>query len=44
MLTKEKAAEDSKKKEGKGNGTTTKINSLLPKKRSSQSSNGKTSN
>ena len=43
ILTKEKTAEDSKKKERKGNGTTSKINSLLPKKRSSQSSNGKTS-
>ncbi len=44
MLAKEKAAEDNKKKEGKGNGTTSKVNSLLPKKRSSQSSNGKITN
>jgi hypothetical protein len=41
MLAKEKAEEDNKKKEGKGNGTSSKVNSLLPKKRPSQSSKGK---
>ncbi len=44
MLAKDKAEENSKKKEVKGNGTTSKVNSLLPKKRSIQISNGKITN